>query len=417
MYDNYISLNVQYTSGHKKYNAVQGVEDYCHNRPRSIVHDFGRSKGLVEQRMKESVINISPGIFSVESGSETSDLRVRYTVDLGTEDRFCSCECRAYRKSRTICKHFFAIFATSKAKFEDLTPLYRNHVLMTLDEELINAGLTISEESGAVITDDLLDDNSENKPLSSMSFNNREAAVDATLPKLPLRRPKLKDKQINLRAALKNMIDMTYVCQDEDILEEIGIGVNEMITKMKKPITDEGLLNRNSPKKKKSNSLKRTRNKRKHSLLTSMMQKGKHKYFHRVGQKAEMMKHYYQARVKLVTIEEEKESEEIIINVPEDIQEQISSTAPGSSNNDVEIISIMQPKRPRMQKRRNNCKFNKDIEDQLTSNRRLNDESINLAHYIIHRQFPDVNGLEDTNLGDKDMYSVYIKKQVRDCSF
>ena len=53
---------------------------------------------------------------------------------------------------------------------------------------------------------------------------------------------------------------------------------------------------------------------------------------------------------------------------------------------------------------------NKDFEDQLTSNRRLNDESINLAHYIIHRQFPDVNGLEDTNMGDKDMYSVYIKK-------
>ena len=44
--------------------------------------------------MKESVNIISPGIFSVESGSETSDLRVRYTVDLGTEDRFCSCECR-----------------------------------------------------------------------------------------------------------------------------------------------------------------------------------------------------------------------------------------------------------------------------------------------------------------------------------
>ena len=57
---------------------------------------------------------------------------------MGSETDFCYCTCPDYCHNRLICKHFFAIFESQKASFQDLTPLFRNHVLMTLDEELFN---------------------------------------------------------------------------------------------------------------------------------------------------------------------------------------------------------------------------------------------------------------------------------------
>ena len=43
-----------------------------------------------------------------------------------------------YHRHRLLCKHFFAIFDSELSKFEDITELFLNHLLLILDDYIFN---------------------------------------------------------------------------------------------------------------------------------------------------------------------------------------------------------------------------------------------------------------------------------------
>ena len=55
---------------------------------------------------------------------------------LGNESRFCSCSCHDFRRYRMRCKHFFTIFNSNLAKFDDLSPLLLNHPYLILGHSM-----------------------------------------------------------------------------------------------------------------------------------------------------------------------------------------------------------------------------------------------------------------------------------------
>ena len=66
---------------------------------------------------------------------------------LGNESKFCSCSCHDFRRYRMLCKHFFTIFNSNSAKFDDLSPLFLNHPYMILDHSMFRNNNEIDSPS------------------------------------------------------------------------------------------------------------------------------------------------------------------------------------------------------------------------------------------------------------------------------
>ena len=57
----------------------------------------------------------------------------KYTVKFGDADNLCSCNCPDFKRHRLLCKHFFAVFLSKKASFNDLSTLFINDPYFTID--------------------------------------------------------------------------------------------------------------------------------------------------------------------------------------------------------------------------------------------------------------------------------------------
>ena len=64
-----------------------------------------------------------------------SDDEIDFEVDFGNDTRFCSCRCPSFKRKQMICKHFYA---SRKASYTDLLPLFKGHPYVTLDADQIN---------------------------------------------------------------------------------------------------------------------------------------------------------------------------------------------------------------------------------------------------------------------------------------
>ena len=148
LYEKYVSLNIQYTSGHKGY--CLSIPRYMVNRPGPLVEDMMRKMNNVTPFMVESVYPVTPLVslvFMVESINDQDNTRNMYTVRFGDEKHICSCECQSFRRDRLLCKHFFAVFKSKLPySFHDLSPLYLNHPYTSIDVDVVG-GANIFENT------------------------------------------------------------------------------------------------------------------------------------------------------------------------------------------------------------------------------------------------------------------------------
>ena len=75
-------------------------------------------------------------IYDVKSLSDWTSEKETYRVDFGTNDRFRSCTCLSFRQKQFLCKHFFLVIENGYRNFTDISPMYRNHPFIILDEQL-----------------------------------------------------------------------------------------------------------------------------------------------------------------------------------------------------------------------------------------------------------------------------------------
>ena len=62
-----------------------------------------------------------------------------YYLDFVMKVNFLRCSCPWFRRKRSLCKLFFAITENSYTEIEDLTPIYKNHSLHTIDTDLFKS--------------------------------------------------------------------------------------------------------------------------------------------------------------------------------------------------------------------------------------------------------------------------------------
>ena len=70
-------------------------------------------------------------------------------VDFGSNDRCYSCICLSFRRKQVLCKYFLLVIENGYRSFTDISPMYRNHSFITLDEELFQRMSDNSDTTGS----------------------------------------------------------------------------------------------------------------------------------------------------------------------------------------------------------------------------------------------------------------------------
>ena len=124
-YRKYVSLNVKFSSGYKTY--AENIPSYLQNRPQSLVTFLLERAQRMSTLMIDTVKEQTDGSFEVFSDDPgISDTKLKYNVSFGDHETFCSCSCRDFRRTKLLCKHFFAIIDSRIKQFSDLTKLFLN---------------------------------------------------------------------------------------------------------------------------------------------------------------------------------------------------------------------------------------------------------------------------------------------------
>ena len=132
-YNKHVELNVRFGDGCKKYSP--GIPYFLRNRPKQIV-DILLDK---MQRVADDISvtkndNFTYSVTSFEGGARAHK---HYRIFLSTKNRFCTCNCYNFKQYRMLCKHFFALFLSGLAKFDDFTELFKDHPYTVLDTQLL----------------------------------------------------------------------------------------------------------------------------------------------------------------------------------------------------------------------------------------------------------------------------------------
>ena len=137
-----------------------------------------------------------------------------------------------------------------------------------------------------------------------------------TFRELPLKQSLLKRKKVNIRAQLKQIIDLTYTTNNLEIAQELDEKVQSLLSNFMLKICEGDLIQ--LPKTENRIARKRsidTKGQAKEYDELPRPKKKKHPFSGRVGETADMMMQFYRAKVKLAA--EEREESVIIESVIE----------------------------------------------------------------------------------------------------
>ena len=230
-YKRYIELNVKYGDGYKKY--ASGIPEYLRNRPKQVVDILLEKLYRATPDMK--VTNVGHNVFQVESSEEGTAILTCYNIFLGNETKFCSCNCHDFRRYRMLCKHFFAVFNSGEAMFSDLSSLFLKHPFMVLDNNLFGENYINDQVSSDYIyaNRDTNNINKEQEP---------KLEIDCKYDELPVKRSLLKSRKINIRGNLKQLIDLTFVTNDTNIIKELHEDIVSILNKYNEKIGQGSLM-------------------------------------------------------------------------------------------------------------------------------------------------------------------------------
>lgn len=170
---------------HRGYN--NNLPAFLDNRPRLFVENCKQKIKLASDIGKTDIKTTDiPGVFQVKSESLS---KTWYRVQFGNNDgERPSCECRAWQRSRLLCKHFFAVFNHyPEWNWENLPEEYRESPFITLDSHLLNGTECPTQPSSIASPEVTQDSLQSDEPLSKRRKCSSEN--DPTLPQAPILTP------------------------------------------------------------------------------------------------------------------------------------------------------------------------------------------------------------------------------------
>lgn len=246
---------------HRGYN--KDLPAFLVNRPRFFVEHCKQKIKLASNIDKTGIKTTDfPGVFEVKSESLS---KTWYRVQFGSNDgERPSCECRAWQRSRLLCKHFFAVFNHHPEwNWENLPKEYWESPFITLDYHLLNGTGSPTQPSCTaspeVIQCRLQSDEPLSKRLRCSSEN------DPFIPQAPIPTKSKQLKQSDGRKCchlLDQLRELTLVVQDPGALASLHENLSTQLAKMQqcKP-SEDGLVLEGGDSKSYTRTNQKTRSK------------------------------------------------------------------------------------------------------------------------------------------------------------
>ena len=298
LYEKYVSLNIRYTDGHKRYN--KNIPSYMVNRPGPLVEDMLQKLRDVTSFVVSSVSCIAEKVYLVRSLSATTNENRTYTVKFGDDDYICSCDCASFKRHRLLCKHFFAVIKSGLGSFKDISSLYLNHPYTNIDYEVLGNVQVFAPDRTSVLNPD------EQEPTSSQIF-------DLTTPLPPPRRSKIKVEKQMVISDLKVLTEKVYCLNNYNAIKHAREKLNDILQDVNEAldIQNDGQLctqNNVAPTPRRYNDDL--------AVYSSLPEPNnvKNQYAKRRGKHADVMKKQYLVPVPVPLDNKENISENVIID-------------------------------------------------------------------------------------------------------
>ncbi|KAL1006939.1 hypothetical protein UPYG_G00079280 [Umbra pygmaea] len=194
------------------------TQEFCQTLLERYPSSFHLFKKHVEVLGKES--------FRVKSETTSA----WYRVELGDSERYPSCECVLFKTTFLPCKHFFAVFSHSDKTWGDLSPVYCRSPYITLDFSVALTNPPITENTTQ-------EDFSSDFCVSPLAYPRKQ-----THNSEPQSTGVGADQQ-HLREELKQLHDVSYMCNDKEAIQNASCVVHELCKTLKSSLPkDHGLV-------------------------------------------------------------------------------------------------------------------------------------------------------------------------------
>ena len=127
----YKDENRKIINSYKQYNNC--IPIFLNNRPKKFVtNSFKIFRNSEKFNIKDiSKDNLHSNIYYVKSENSQN---LTYRINFGSQKTWPSCECKFFNTKHILCKHFYAILRFLPQKWLELSPLFLNHPLISVDE-------------------------------------------------------------------------------------------------------------------------------------------------------------------------------------------------------------------------------------------------------------------------------------------
>ena len=243
LYEKYIELNVRYMSCYKGYD--RSVLFYMLDRPKWIIDYMTEKLAEIQAEVKYSkIIKIQNNIqnngnitsagskdkcqvyiyqtYDVKSLSAWTSEKETYRVDFGLNDRFCSCTCLSFCQKRVLCKHFFLVIENGYRSFTDVSPMYRNHPVIILDEELFQGVNDSLNTTGFTqLAREGMNKHVTSRERQQQDPENISWEVTSSYAPLPSRESNFTFKKVNLLSNIKILTEKVHCIKNSHSSEDL----------------------------------------------------------------------------------------------------------------------------------------------------------------------------------------------------
>ena len=223
----YVRLNVSFSNTSQQYD--DDIPTFLQNRPRQFVDHVRDRWAVAQASTKADIQQVDANTFRVNSFSSDRKYSVSF-VPSGMP----SCECDDWDRYHWPCKHFCVVFQNTAHGWNDLSQCYRESPYFAIDDDVLTQIGSITFTSSSIgnernVNEDVAD-GSEN-----VNSTNLEPVVDTSFS--------TESYAAQCRESARQIIDLTYLCDDSEALKLMIKALNEAKGQLKLSLpNDDGLL-------------------------------------------------------------------------------------------------------------------------------------------------------------------------------
>ncbi|XP_028402994.1 uncharacterized protein LOC114525772 [Dendronephthya gigantea] len=349
----------------------------------------------------------------VKKTKRLCERRWQWRTSFGSDsDDSPSCDCYDWERQRLPCIHFFAIFRNYPSwSFEKLPKSYTESQFLTVDRVGFKPIIESSrnEENSQLNQEDPLQPNEALENENQATKNEKD--VTPTLVDELKRKPSShRTEAARCREKLGQIKNLTYVAEgweNANVLNQVKVKLDECYKLLTDASPKENGLVLEAPEKKTTACTSKA-NGKSHSTnpfkpIPQLLKKNP--WSGRSGEKAATLKRCYVSSLMEIEGKKAKIGRTDSNMIQTDVKKEIIHTysEPADEESDIELKKVVYGPTAK----RGQFKMSDVDRNTIITRKELTDHIIGAAHNVLHKQFPDACGLQNTTLGPVNNFSIH----------